>query len=83
MDYEYDIFLSYSRKHPHGQWVNDVLYPLLIPYVEDALNRKIHVFKDDSEILSGADWERTILSSLLKSRIMVSVLSPSYFMTSL
>lgn len=81
MAYKFDIFLSYNRKHPHGQWVNDIFYPLFIPYVEDALNRRISVFKDDREILSGANWERTILSSLLKSRIMVPVLSPSYFMS--
>lgn len=81
MKYEFDIFLSYNRKHPHGQWVNDVFYPLFIPYVEDALNRKVQVFKDDREILTGSDWERMILNSLLKSRIMVSILSPSYFMS--
>lgn len=81
MGYEYDIFLSYSRQYPHGTWVNEVLYPLLIPYVQDALNRKINVFKDNKEILSGAEWERTIMKALLNSRTMVAVLSPTYFMS--
>lgn len=81
MGYEYDIFLSYNRQHPHGTWVNEVLYPFLIPYVQDALNRKINVFKDDREILTGVEWEKTIMRALMKSRIMVSVLSPTYFMS--
>lgn len=78
---KYDIFLSYTRKHPHSQWVNEVFFPLFVPYVEDALNRKINVFKDDSEIKSGSDWEKSIINSLLQSRIMVPILSPSYFMS--
>lgn len=81
MAFTYDIFLSYSRKHPHSQWVNEVFYPLFVPYVEDALNSKITVFKDDIEIKCGNEWEKTILKSLLKSRIMVPILSPSYFMS--
>src|SRR5262245_31960098 len=81
MAYEYDIFLSYNRQHPHGTWVNEVLYPLLIPYVQDALNRNIRVFKDDREILTGAEWERTIMKALLNSRVMVAVLSPTYFLS--
>jgi len=81
MNYTYDIFLSYTRKHPHSQWVNEVFYPLFVPYVEDALNCKITVFKDDREIKSGSDWENVILNSLLQSRIMVPILSPSYFMS--
>jgi len=81
MKYKYDIFLSYSRKSPHSQWVNDVFFPLFVPYVEDALNSKITVFKDDGEIQGGSDWEQTILNSLLQSKIMVPILSPSYFMS--
>ncbi len=81
MDYTYDIFLSYTRKHPHSQWVNEIFYPLFVPYVEDALNSKINIFKDDNEIRSGSDWEKVILNSLLQSRIMVPILSPSYFMS--
>lgn len=81
MNYKYDIFLSYTRKHPHSQWVNDVFFPLFVPYVEDALNSKIKVFKDDREIQAGSDWEHIILNSLLHSRVMVPILSPSYFMS--
>jgi len=52
-----------------------------VPYVEEALNCKIAVFKDESEIKCGSDWENLILNSLLQSRIMVPILSPSYFMS--
>lgn len=81
MAYKYDIFLSYTRKYPHYEWVNDVFLPLLVPYVEDAINHKITIFKDDREINCGSDWEKFILNSLLHSRIMIPILSPAYFIS--
>ena len=80
MAYQYDVFLSYNTKYPHGAWVNEVFLPFFKPYLEDALNIKnVSIFQDVSEIKSGQDWEEKILSALLHSRIMVSVLSPAYF----
>lgn len=80
MAYEFDIFLSYKRGQQHGTWVNEILWPLLAPYIEDAVGgRDIRIFKDDREILSGSEWEKSIMKSLLNSRIMVAVLSPKYF----
>lgn len=81
MAYTFDIFLSYSRKSLNEQWVNEIFYPLFIPYVTEALGREIYVFKDTKKILTAFDWENTILFALSQSRIMVSVLSPSYFMS--
>jgi hypothetical protein len=80
MAYEYDVFLSYNRKYPHGKWVNENFYPLFKSYLEDALDiKEVKIFKDIEEIKSGQAWDSKIKSALLHSRIMVSIFSPAYF----
>jgi hypothetical protein len=79
MSYQYDIFLSYNRKFPHGQWVDEMFYPLFVPYLEDALNQEVTIFKDTEEIETGAAWPERLMNALTHSRCMVSIFSPSYF----
>ena len=79
MSYEFDIFLSYNRKFPHGEWVEDVFYPLFKPYLEDALNKDINIFKDTEEIKGGSAWKNKIKSALAHSKCMVAIWSPAYF----
>ncbi len=79
MSYQYDVFLSYNRKFPHGQWVDEIFYPLFIPYLEDALNEEVSIFRDMEEIEGGSAWPQRLKNALAHSKCMVSVLSPSYF----
>jgi hypothetical protein len=79
MTYEYDVFLSYNRKFPHGQWVDDVFYPLFKPYLEDALNKNVSIFKDTEKIEGGSAWPQRLKNALVHSKCMVAVFSPSYF----
>ncbi|MCI0471945.1 MAG: toll/interleukin-1 receptor domain-containing protein [Candidatus Aminicenantes bacterium] len=79
MSYQYDVFLSYNRKFPHGQWVDEMFYPLFVPYLEDALNQEVSVFKDTEEIKTGAAWPERLQNALTHSRCMVSIFSPAYF----
>lgn len=79
MAYQYDVFLSYNRKFPHGEWVNDIFYPLFVSYLEDALNQDVRVFKDDTEIKSGEAWKLRIEKSLVYSKVLVAIFSPAYF----
>ena len=80
MAYQYDVFLSYNRKFPHGDWVNDIFYPLFKPYLEEALNIKsVKIFKDTTDIKSGQAWEKKIKNAVIHSKIMVSIFSPAYF----
>jgi hypothetical protein len=46
MEYEYDVFLSYNRKFPHGEWVDDIFFPLFKSYLDEALNKDVKIFKD-------------------------------------
>ena len=45
MPYEYDVFLSYSRKPTHAKWVNEVFFQLFKDYLTDAANvRELRIF---------------------------------------
>jgi TIR domain len=79
MAYQYDIFLSYNRNYPYGDWVNDIFFPLFKPYLDDVLNKDVQIFKDTQEIASGADWKQKIRSALIHSKAMVSIFVPAYF----
>ncbi len=79
MAYRYDVFLSYNRKFPHGQWVDEMFFPLFVPYLEDALNQEVSVFKDTEDIETGAAWPEHLMNALSHSRCMVSIFSPAYF----
>ncbi len=79
MSYNWDVFLSYNRKFPHGQWVDDIFLPLFEPYLDDALNRKVKIFKDTKDISAGSAWPERLKNSVAHSRCMVSIFSPSYF----
>jgi hypothetical protein len=79
MSYRYDIFLSYNRKFPHGQWVDEIFYPLFVPYLEDALNKDAKIFKDTKDIEAGSSWPQRLKNALAHSKCMVSIFSPSYF----
>jgi TIR domain-containing protein len=80
MAYQYDVFLSYNRKYPHGKWVNETFYPFFKSYLEDALNiKEVKIFKDTDDIKSGQAWPAKIKNALIHSRILVCILSPAYF----
>lgn len=79
MEYQYDIFLSYNRKFPHGEWVNEIFFPLFKSYVDEATNKDVKIFKDIQDIQSGNDWKFKIRNALVRSKIMVAIFSPSYF----
>lgn len=82
MSYQYDIFLSYNRKFPHGDWVNDIFLPFFKSYLEDALNlREVKIFIDIDEIKSGQAFDAKIKNALIHSKIMVSIFSPAYFLS--
>ena len=80
MAYEYDVFLSYSRKPQYLQWVENTFLGLFEHYLAETLNvRKVRIFKDDREIASGQDWSNRIKSALARSKCMVSIYTPAYF----
>ncbi|MEK6258363.1 MAG: toll/interleukin-1 receptor domain-containing protein [Planctomycetota bacterium] len=79
MDYEYDVFLSYTRQFPFGDWVLNHFLPLLRPYLNQAVNRTAEVFVDQEEIATGDAWPERLQRALACSRCQIAVWCPSYF----
>ncbi|MDX1956928.1 MAG: toll/interleukin-1 receptor domain-containing protein [Leptospiraceae bacterium] len=79
MSYEYDIFISYSN-HDMADYVRTILFPLIKQEIGGTLGeRNLKIFIDKIGVNSGDDWENRIKNCLIKSRIMIAILSPEYF----
>jgi hypothetical protein len=78
--YDYDLFVSYTRKGPVGEWVHNHFYPRLSAWLAvywDS-DRDPQIFID-SQIETGTRWSDVLKEKLLRSRCLVAVLSPPYF----
>ena len=78
-DYIYDIFLSYRRKPPVGDWVKNHFYPLLDQWLPQAMSREPNIFIDLEEIEIGSRWSRKISNALKVSRCLLPIWSADYF----
>ena len=79
MSYEYDVFLSYSRRTPVLEWVRDYFKPALEQWLAQSLPLEPVVFRDEEALETGTTWPLALQEGLERSRILVAVLSPSYF----
>lgn len=81
--YKYDIFVSYA--HDDNNTDNQILN--LISRIEEDYNTHcgneslgaLKIFRDRDSIVGGEDWEEKIANGLMHSRMMIAVLSPTYF----
>jgi hypothetical protein len=78
VDYQYDVFVSYTRRAGAGRWVKDNFYPALREALDNEMARE-PVFYVDWEHETGVSWPQYIEHALMHSRLMVAVLSPPYF----
>jgi hypothetical protein len=77
-DYEFDVFISYRRKgNPHN-WVRNHFYPRLKDYLADQLPEDPVLFIDEGMEV-GSVWPDRLEEALVRTRILVPVLSPQYF----
>lgn len=79
--YKYDIFLSYRRKGPVLDWVDNHFLQLLKDWLNEAdgFERDPEIFVDREEINPGMRWPAKLEDALKHSKILVCVWSPSYF----
>jgi hypothetical protein len=56
MTYQYDIFLSYSRRDPVLSWVRDHFKPLLEQWLAQSMPADPSIFRDEDSIETGASW---------------------------
>jgi hypothetical protein len=79
MPYEYDIFVSYRREDPVREWVQNHFAQELTRWLKEttlAFEPKVFV---DTSIGTGSVWPKALRDALLNSRLLVPVLSPSYW----
>lgn len=77
--YEYDVFLSYPRHEPALGWVHLHFFPRLQEWLTECLGRPAAIFVDTKDLETGTTWPLQIKQALLRSRILVPVLSAVYF----
>lgn len=79
--YEYDVFISYQRDSATvPPWVRAHFYPRLSELLDDNLDHGVKVFFDQN-IPTGAAWPLETRFALQRSRILVPVCSPKYFLS--
>lgn len=78
MAYLWDIFVSYPRNNPVGQWVHKHFHPVLQGCLDGLLPTPPRIFID-VEQPTGTKWPQHIVDALLKSRMLIAVWTPPYF----
>ena len=78
---EFDLFISYAHtddRGAHAGKVTALVEAIKADYLR-VTGTPLRVFFDTQEIRSMDDWEARILTGLRQSKMMVAILSPSYF----
>src|SRR5262245_57173428 len=75
----YDIFVSYAYSDDENQCWMQKLTKMMERCYRSRTGRKLEYFLDKNRIITGRIWEESISQALHKSRVMVAILSPSYF----
>jgi len=77
--YEWDVFLSYSRSSESGRWVRQLFYPHLRKWLDEYSKRTPTIFYDETTTSDSGNWPESVQRGLLRSRLMISVVTPAYF----
>lgn len=83
-DYEYELFVSYAHADNTGENVGRVT-AIVQAIQAEHLRRtgsQLRVFFDTAEIRTGDDWENRIKTGLRQSKLMLAIISPTYFRSS-
>ena len=80
--YEFDVFLSYRRRGPALEWVENHFFPKLRGWLEQYwpkdFDGRPRMAKDD-EMERGSRWPARLKQMHAGSKVMVAVLSQEYF----
>jgi hypothetical protein len=79
--YEYDVFISYQRDGATvPAWVRTHFYPRLSELLDNQLDYEAKIFFDE-KVRGGSRWPTEIRNALQRTRILVPVCSPKYFVS--
>lgn len=81
-DYMYDVFLSYRRANPVGDWVHNHFHPLLADWLPQVMPYDPKIFIDAKSIETAEDWPLKLRQALQGSRCIVAIWSANYFRSS-
>jgi len=79
--YEYDVFISYKRGGAKAEWISEIFIPLFKDDLSQNLQREASIFLDTSDISPGSTWPNVLAEALSKTRCLVAILSPLYFVS--
>ncbi|KPQ36388.1 MAG: TIR domain [Phormidesmis priestleyi Ana] len=78
-DYQYDVFLSYSREPIIYEWVHEHFLDLFRFHLQGGLGYSPTIFVDTLSIYDGDAWPLRLKMALAYSKCLVVLSSPSYF----
>lgn len=78
MGYEYDVFLSYTRRGGGDVWVREHFHRALKEWLGNEMADEPRIFVDWNQD-PGLSWPDNLERALLRSKVMVAVFSPPYF----
>ena len=76
--YEYDLYVSYQ----HSELMNQLLRPFVFrlkEFIGLLSGREIRIFLDFSVVQAGSSWPRSLESALLRSKLLLAIITPAYF----
>lgn len=76
--YQFDVFVSYSRRGSAVKWLMNHFYPKIQDCLADQVAPTPKVFLDKS-MPRGVHWSPHLRKALYHSKIMIAVLTPPYF----
>jgi hypothetical protein len=78
MNYEFDVFLSYSRASEWPSWVKRSFMPIFHHWLTAELGRDARIFVD-FELDTGVSWPSSLGRALARSTVLVPLWSRNYF----
>jgi hypothetical protein len=76
--YEYDVFVSYRRGGVVDEWVRRFVADLG-DWLSAVLVAPPKIFLDEANLQVGSNWNDELELGLLRSKLLVAVLTPAYF----
>lgn len=77
-DYEYDLYVSQSSSSYMDTRLEEFLADLTRE-LSHRIGREPMIFRDRKEVLLDAPWPEQVKRALLRSRLLLSVITPAYY----